>query len=190
MNERERQEARSARWVAIALTAMLLVAPAVAGVVWAVLPAFRRRGEPARAAVCKSFLRQIGLACHMWADEHDDEMPEALEQLLPRYVDNGKIFTCPEARHRGLPLPHYYLVRGLRADMPSEKILAYEHPPNHGGEHFCVLFLDAHVECWPISRRAEFEDRLARQIIELEELRLEREQNPTAQDAASVNGER
>ena len=161
---------------------LLLVAGVVGWLVLGLFPvAWQPVREPARRATCKCNLRQIGLACHMYADDYDGEFPSGLQGLHPTYCDNPKVFKCPSgeasyedfrARTVTEKSSSYVYVPGLRADMPSELILGCDKPENHPAkrERFRrheagrnVLFVDAHVEWWPGTREAELQARLRRQ---------------------------
>ncbi len=125
---------------------------------------------------CKSNLRQIGLACHMYADENNGEFPLGFEQLMPRCVDSNRLFECPGGvgydyygkKKWGTEFRadrcNYALENGMNVEMPVSLVLAYDDSPeNHDGKGRNVVFADAHVEWWPASREAEFQKKLAAQ---------------------------
>jgi len=67
------------------------------------LPALARAREAARRASCLSNLSQIGIAMHMFAEEHDRQLPwsggggnaDALIDFAVEYVPDSGVFFCP-----------------------------------------------------------------------------------------------
>ena len=112
----------------------------------------------ARQVHCRSNLRQIGLAVHMYADDNDEKFPPNLQALMPNYIDNPRVLNC-----QGRPGATYTYLPGREATSPGNMVIAYEAPDNHSGHGFNVLFADAHVETWPNRRLGEFQDLVARQ---------------------------
>jgi len=92
----------------------------------------------------KSELRQIGLACHLWADDNDEAFPPDLLKLFPDYVDNKKLLLCQSYAKHAADGVDYAYVAGLRAADSGETILAYETLPGPDGT-VNVLYCDAHV---------------------------------------------
>jgi prepilin-type N-terminal cleavage/methylation domain-containing protein/prepilin-type processing-associated H-X9-DG protein len=104
----------------------LLTVIAVIGILAAILiPVVGRVRDSARATQCVSGLRQIGIALHLYADDHDERFPaandggatgddftsgtiwcSALDPYLPRRIDgrnlrDHELFTCPSANYPG-----------------------------------------------------------------------------------------
>ena len=85
----------------------LLVVIAIIGIIAAFLvPAFGRARESARQAQCANNLRQIGLAIHMYIDEHDFKFPlysksglGTWKTQLGPYIDNPDVFRCPDYKY-------------------------------------------------------------------------------------------
>jgi len=85
----------------------LLVVIAIIAILAAILfPVFARARESARKTTCLSNLRQLGVACSMYAQDYDGLFPREnhicnphlrLVQALDPYVKNMGIFYCPSA---------------------------------------------------------------------------------------------
>ncbi len=93
----------------------LLTVIAIIGILAAILiPVVSRVRESAKGSLCVSNLRQIGLAAHLYAGDHDDRLPPtrpgnvaALEastrDAFHLYLDGGyEVFYCP---NWGIPTP-------------------------------------------------------------------------------------
>lgn len=107
------------------------------------LPALNGAREKAREANCTSHLKQIGLACHLYADKHAGKFPASLDELVGEYLPSEKILHCPSAP--GEPGISYGYCRGF-TPKNVYRILAFDMDGNHrhGGRN--VLFCDGHVE--------------------------------------------
>jgi len=97
----------------------LLVVIAIIAILAAILfPVFARAREQARKSACLSNLKQIGLACHMYAQDYDEQFPcdsyacnfedgvgnsrlRFVTQVMP-YMRNYNILYCPSARGVGI----------------------------------------------------------------------------------------
>jgi len=106
----------------------LLVVVAIIGILAAILlPALARAREQARRASCMSNLSQIGMALHMYAQEHEGAFPwsggsgdaRCLLSLVPEYVPDPRLFACPsnatnfeprQGEDMDLPLNSYLMV--------------------------------------------------------------------------------
>jgi len=149
----------------------------VALLVALMFPAVSRVRESARRATCKSNLRQIGLACHMWADDNNEKFPPDFASLVPTYIDNPKVFGCPSVRGSGGVAAgpddsDYTYVPGRDAALPGDFILAYDkHTDNHRGDGFNVLYCDAHVEWRRSAQLKEFNKLLDAQDAVVEKIK-------------------
>ncbi len=109
-------------------------------------PAMVAARRSAKMVMSKSNLRQIGLACHMWADDNDEIFPKKdLNTLVPNYIDNRKVFLCPHYAKHATDGIDYAYITGLRATDRGSWVMGYEVRPGNGGK-VNVLFCDAHVE--------------------------------------------
>ena len=82
----------------------LLAVIAIIGILAAILlPALARAREAARRTSCMSNLSQLGLVFHIYAQDHDGELPwsggkdnaDCLVRLIPEYVREVHLFACP-----------------------------------------------------------------------------------------------
>ncbi len=163
----EQKEARS-RWrFTLVLTGIVIFVPLLAlGAGTIIRRALQPRVPPRMRSRCKRNLREIGLACHAWADDHDDRFPPNLESLVPDYVDNPRVYSCPSAPSRwqdfngGLVTEEsssYEYLPGRVATLPGDFFLAYDRSlDNHGGAGFNVVYCDAHVEWRNVSGVEKF----------------------------------
>ncbi len=116
------------------------------------LPAVAKAREEAQRALCGSNLKQIGVGCIMWAEDHDEQYPSSLKDLYPDYISELGVFVCPSTDDEVTSAEEidekgsYIYVSGLSEDSPPDAVLAYEREDNHGGEGRNVLFVDGHVE--------------------------------------------
>jgi len=115
----------------------------------ALFPALGRARGEARKAVCKSNVKQLGLAISMYSNDHDEQCPPKLEDLFDQYITARKIFICPQdskpmAIGKGLKCSYRY-VGQLSKRTDPQVLVAYDKRGNHPkGRN--ALFYDGHVE--------------------------------------------
>src|SRR5207237_80983 len=107
-----------------------------------------------------SNLRQIGQGLLLYANENKGRYPERIGEILKEDV-SWQVFICPDATGDSPPAEivnkpdkldqlgawvtlhsTYIYVKGLNANSPADRVLAYEKPENHSQEGINVLFND------------------------------------------------
>ena len=120
--------------------------PAIGILAGMLLPALNQARGHAREASCLSNLKQIGLACHMYAADNKGKFPPKLDDLVPNYLPQRRVFHCPSAPGSDTTLSYSY-VAGL-TDRDTDKALAYDAQAHADGTRN-VLFADGHVQPLP-----------------------------------------
>jgi len=117
-----------------------------------------RSREAARPAICKSNLKQIGLAILIYVTDHNI-FPNTFEALIPGYINvpslQGKErtpFQCPVEANPATTVDYELVALGSPKDIvhPEKTVLAYDKKGNHpGGRN--VVFADGHVQ-WMLEK--------------------------------------
>jgi len=92
------------------------------------MPALARARQQARNAVSMSNLKQLGLSVIMYTDDHDEKLPDNLDQAK-KYYRNSKVLESP-LKPKGFAGPSYIYVNGhsMTAESPARQIVIYENP--------------------------------------------------------------
>jgi prepilin-type processing-associated H-X9-DG protein len=127
-------------------------------------PSLGDRRERAGRVKCASNLRQVGLACLMYANDYKGQLPDTIDMVLTSQDLAPEVLVCPSTDHTAAPgqttqeqaanltpgkhLSYVYVGKGINtisARNAGATVVAYEPPGNHGdGANF--LFLDGNVE--------------------------------------------
>jgi len=107
------------------------------------LPAMAKAREQARRAASMSNLKQIGLGLHMYANDHQGNLPADLEQAKSHWR-NAQVLESPR-KPKDFVGPSYIYIPGQSLSLYPGNIVAYENP-EFSADGLNVLFLDGHVE--------------------------------------------
>lgn len=125
----------------IEVSEMSLIGGAVGAAV--ALPAMAKARDKARNTVVIANLKQIGVALHMYAQEHQGEWPADLEQAKS-YLGSSRVLESPR-KPKDFSGPSYLYVRGQPQKPDPQNVMVYENP-EYCTENIDVLFADGRVE--------------------------------------------
>ena len=122
---------------ALAVMTVMILALVMAAML---LPALNQAREKSRRSSELSNLKQIGLGLAMFADSHQGQLPNSLDDMLGSVLTSDKVFVDPSTGQR---LVYLGASRKWQSDGPD---LALAHSPtDHNGAGRNVLFSDGHV---------------------------------------------
>jgi prepilin-type processing-associated H-X9-DG protein len=107
------------------------------------LPALARTRQQAMRMATMSSLKSVGMACFIYANDHNDKLPPDLETLV-----KGGQLTAKTLESRNKPKdfegPSFIYIAGQTPASSPANIVAYENP-EFSSEGVAVLYLDGHV---------------------------------------------
>jgi prepilin-type processing-associated H-X9-DG protein len=134
------------------------------------LPRMANARQSAQRVACMSNMRQIAMACNMYAADNKGKLPDKLGALT-QYLQAPQVFLCPRL---GQKVPadvqsardkwagwvdehsdYVYLGAGQKLAairQPAQTIILYDKPGNHGGGNVNLAFADGHCESVPAAR--------------------------------------
>jgi hypothetical protein len=145
--------------------ALLIVIPLHLAIL---LPSLSRARELAKRAVCSANLRGIGQGCHIYANDYDEWFPPDLQTLIDAGCTTPGELQCPSEPNPSEVVFDYIYVPGLDTRAPTDWIIAYEDPANHGGEGANVIYIDGRVEFLKATKLRDELERIRREIEESE----------------------
>jgi prepilin-type processing-associated H-X9-DG protein len=104
------------------------------------LPALNQSREKARRANELSNLKQVGLGMAMFAEAHQGQLPNSLDDMLGSVITSDRVFIDPSSGQRLA-----YLGAGRRWQSEGADLVLAHSPTDHNGNGRNVLFTDGHV---------------------------------------------
>lgn len=165
--ERVSRERRGILHTAFPSWAIASIVLAVGLLIFSILtPSFDGSRGVRDRAKCANNIRQIGLACIMYANESGHAFPDSLATAMLREQLSPEVFLCPstnatkapgatpEQQVVSLTQPGHcsftYVGNGLTDKSHAATVVAFEDPANHDMEGANVLYADAHVAFEPM----------------------------------------
>ena len=108
------------------------------------MPALARVREISKRMVSGTNLSGIGKALLIYANDHDDQFPPNLQELIEKCDVLPKSLESPR-KPKGFDGPSYIYIPGQNTSMDPGNIIAYENPA-FDTKMINVLFLDSHVK--------------------------------------------
>jgi prepilin-type N-terminal cleavage/methylation domain-containing protein len=133
----------------------LSVVIAIIAILAAILmPVYAQTREKARATSCRSNLMQLGLALHLYAQDHAGRFPPRDDQwgVIAPYLKNTRVYCCPSDDQMptqiigGQPVEVSYLYKGgYTNDDVGNLRLAWDRDFVHNNTSVNVLFLNGRI---------------------------------------------
>jgi type II secretory pathway pseudopilin PulG len=102
-------------YIGVALIPMLAL---LAGIALPVFSSVQEKGQQTKSLIQA---KEIATACRLYAVDHDGAFPKKLEELVPEYLSDPKIFICPLSPAEPIGFEYY---GGKDTDPPKNVLLA------------------------------------------------------------------
>ena len=100
------------------------------------LPVFNKVSEKGKATRSLAQAKQIGLACKLYAGDHDGKFPPTLDALMPTYLTEAKVLVSPFAPDE--PLGYTYHPGLTEKSPPATILLEDQYAPGVAGQKVVV----------------------------------------------------
>ena len=101
--------------------------------------------ERAHRVECAENMMRLSLGLHKYAQEHNNQFPQNMSELFPKYVKDEKAFDCPANSTIGTRLvPDYEYTKSFTEAMPRAIILR-DKEGNHGKSGKNMLRVDGAI---------------------------------------------
>lgn len=87
------------------------------------LPVFKSVQDRGNAIKCLAQAKQIVVACKVYAAENNGNYPDTLDQLIPKYLPDNKLFVCPMMKGSDQTAMGYDYYGGKNTDPPNKVVL-------------------------------------------------------------------
>lgn len=129
------------------------------------LPALAKAREQAKRVQSINNLKQIGLGCIMYANNHQGQFPADLGELVTDQDVSAAVFLNPRTEHASPPpnldrkqlaawvndkSDYVYAGTGKKSDAGADTIIAHEKPGEVGDAMIGIVYADGHVEMQPL----------------------------------------
>lgn len=144
--------ASPSRELGFTILELAVVAAIIALMILALAPFVKLARERSSRMRCADNIREISLALHAYAAEHEDAFPPGLGDLYPNYLVRSSAFDCPASKAQGsAKRPDYSYAAGLSENSDPKGAIVADLDGNHGKSGKNILRIDGSIE-W-IGRR-------------------------------------
>ena len=119
-------------YLTLAILPVIAVIAILAGIALPVFSQVQLKGKQVKSL---SQAKQIAIACHLYADDHDGAFPVTIEELVPEILPDRSVFICPLS---GPSEPMGYIYYGGKETDPGENVLIVSKGADRRGKRIVV----------------------------------------------------